>query len=1305
MVITRNAGNIGICSCKVGACRKCGSTCKRCKCACDGILPVDALAQNRGRPTKSQRKLPKKQDASKKHQLRPRRNKMICAISEKKNKHNNVSDQPSNEDDVSFYTPVNDSEDIDGFVTGIGSTFTGKSLHSLRKTHQPNKSSPDKSKKAKNGILDKGIMDISLNIDTLDINLLQDTELSPSPSVANLSNIPKLPDLPQNIITTNSGMQNNIFNEDTLSYNNEKISMLIDYFKLPEHYKKNLPAFKARAFSDQLLENHHSRSKRMVTMIVHCIEKIANVLCPGPSKNAILKLVRKQIKYKVEKLGREHEPDYKTKYNKLSTSLLLAQKKLKNRSIERRVLRAVLYDGSLKKDRMQLIAKHDVKFATGQPEILARSDYNLLIEGKNLEKKKYSYSTKSDKTIKTAVDFILSEKFSIPTSYGTHEVYLGNNETITFPNIMRAQARTIIIDSYLRHTMNMPHLGRKTMYEILRHITSTDEVTLTAIDYVTSLLVNEPCEVLQSIIDKCLHPSKQTYATSIVLCARNFLKHQFADHVSRSNENEAICYHGIDYGLLKEGLPRTSHNCCACKFPFYCTSKLKELVTQSPLSDKEMIDDAVKVIDSTTEKFGLYMGHVCRKRSQSSQIKEREQFIQKCCKESEGKDIKCLAVMDFKMKFESMSARESSVEHFGKRGMGWHGFALMYYLWERNPTTNQYCTQKYIIYIDQVLKDGAKQDSMTVISLIESALQVVYNEFPFINELILQSDNASNYQNHNVLLGIHLLNIKFFNKIFISEYLHSETQDGKTILDAHYGTCVRHLKKFMKVWRPNVVTRIQTPKGLAFALTYRGGLLNSIVQLVEIDHIQLETLRQKFEPITQKLKEYFTRVNHIYFQQLPDTSINNPDEELLKGPFSFEASAFSGVGRKVKFFINFNDNEVTPDDTALTEIQSVLTGNEKNNKKQVTFSTDEIIYDNVNQNITLENETAALDFTHHPLITRKSKVDGLSKMKHTKSAQGSMESESDDSDSSYETESDLDGDNDDDDINNMQGLVYNDCIDVNYSEPHKEYYGQDLFYTNLKIVKQLLVGTPKPHLTLLDDNNSKVKKKSRRLIPDGKVVRNDAIAKAIRYASKVISTSNYFKDHKAEDPLYLETKSFSPSHDQIFKPGWARRPAHGESYGDSYIKYYKHDLNKYYAAGELDSNKKMSAGKMREMLMRDYPSRFSIPGETEIKSWIGAQQTKKKYKKKGTGVTGRGRPSSDYIKGDWEKIVESVVDMEPSAKPEDLYKSFLTLHKDDSMFPKDVPRDDSNNIDKKKIKQKINQYKSKLKKNAKMAIL
>ena len=85
----------------------------------------------------------------------------------------------------------------------------------------------------------------------------------------------------------------------------------------------------------------------------------------------------------------DDEHDYEAKYNKLSTSLLLAQENLRNRSIERWVLRSVPYDGSTKKDRMQLIKKHEIKFANGQPEILARADYNLLVEGKNLEKKKY----------------------------------------------------------------------------------------------------------------------------------------------------------------------------------------------------------------------------------------------------------------------------------------------------------------------------------------------------------------------------------------------------------------------------------------------------------------------------------------------------------------------------------------------------------------------------------------------------------------------------------------------------------------------------------------------------------------------------------------------------------------------------------------------------------------------------------------------------------------------------------------------------------------------------------------------------
>ena len=46
-------GTIGICSCKVGGCRKCGSSCRRCKCACDGISPLEALSRKVGKRQRS----------------------------------------------------------------------------------------------------------------------------------------------------------------------------------------------------------------------------------------------------------------------------------------------------------------------------------------------------------------------------------------------------------------------------------------------------------------------------------------------------------------------------------------------------------------------------------------------------------------------------------------------------------------------------------------------------------------------------------------------------------------------------------------------------------------------------------------------------------------------------------------------------------------------------------------------------------------------------------------------------------------------------------------------------------------------------------------------------------------------------------------------------------------------------------------------------------------------------------------------------------------------------------------------------
>ena len=174
--------------------------------------------------------------------------------------------------------------------------------------------------------------------------------------------------------------------------------------------------------------------------------------------------------------------------------------------------------------------------------------------------------------------------------------------------------------------------------------------------------------------------------------------------------------------------------------------------------------------------------------------------------------MKALMIIDFKMKFEAMSSRENTLQHFGKRGIGWHGCALIYYVYKVVTDENNvvqtdtggndiYEAKKHIVYINQILEDCNKQDGATVLSLLEAALLVINDELPFIRNIIIQSNNANMYQNPHVVFGIYMLNCKYKNKVFVSEFIHTKTQDGKTLLDAHFASTNKHLKSFMLVWK------------------------------------------------------------------------------------------------------------------------------------------------------------------------------------------------------------------------------------------------------------------------------------------------------------------------------------------------------------------------------------------------------------------------------------------------------------------------------------------------------------------------
>ena len=137
----------------------------------------------------------------------------------------------------------------------------------------------------------------------------------------------------------------------------------------------------------------------------------------------------------------------------------------------------------------------------------------------------------------------------------------------------------------------------------------------------------------------------------------------------------------------------------------------------------------------------------------------------------------------------------------------------------------------------------------------------------------------------------------------------------------------------------------------------------------------------------------------------------------------------------------------------------------------------------------------------------------------------------------------------------------------------------------------------------------------------------------------------------------------------------------------------------------------MNAGQMREALKVKYPLRFFIPGETEIKIYIGAQFKKEKYHQNKSNNTegGRGRPSGRGNKRDhqeYDSYILTLVGENITRKPAVIYDKFVRMFTTDMLrMPEDTPKISDGSVDKKKVKSKISSEKTKFKNNVKRRVL
>ena len=138
------------------------------------------------------------------------------------------------------------------------------------------------------------------------------------------------------------------------------------------------------------------------------------------------------------------------------------------------------------------------------------------------------------------------------------------------------------------------------------------------------------------------------------------LKQQYDSHAL--TEGDEVGTHGIDNGLCKPDLsvPARTERCNGCNFVNFCISELQESVAAA---------DALEVIKDAAEKLELYQGHRVCVTNQQVHLEKIIKDMEKKCLDN-NRSSEALVVADWKMKFEAMSSRETSQQHFAKRGIG-----------------------------------------------------------------------------------------------------------------------------------------------------------------------------------------------------------------------------------------------------------------------------------------------------------------------------------------------------------------------------------------------------------------------------------------------------------------------------------------------------------------------------------------------------------------------------------------------------------------------------------------------------------
>ena len=557
------------------------------------------------------------------------------------------------------------------------------------------------------------------------------------------------------------------------------------------------------------------------------------------------------------------------------------------------------------------------------------------------------------------------------------------------------------------------------------------------------------------------------------------------------------------------------------------------------------------MLDEICRKMFLYMGHCVRVSAQRKAIDERYEDVR-----NRPIPDTAIIVIDFKMKFEPMKHREKTVEHFGKRGISWHGALIRYFVDAPinavGPSSGTYRREE-TMYVDNICGSDNSQDAMGVVSLLEAILTSVKRSLPQIKKAIIQSDNAKTYSNAHIPYFIPYLSHS--TGVFIESFIHTETADGKGPIDGHFAICMKLVHAYC-----DTGFNVATPSQLTIALHYMGGSYNTITDLIHHDRDRLGEIAKIHASGLRDMKKRVDRMNEFRF---------SPTEKTV------ECWKYSGVGRplvyRFKQHVDYGNVGIAED---IGDGSEDLPDDDTDDDADI----DDDATDDDAPNIVFDGSESELDTSSggEDAATSTLRIGRVTGFKIVEPAllnrrQRKWKIRADRQREDEAARAADDGDDGDGDDSSGVAFVCGDCArsfaSQSFMDRHHCLPKQSS--SLLAVAQEIAVDLVNRHEVNID------------------VLENSDVTDIRSGLSEESLRANFVVPHD-------------------FKAGWAQRPKQGAMYGEKYLDEFSDEIKEMFMRGVKDKSRKMTAEMMLAELEKSHPGTYALPGIPAIKSKISS---------------------------------------------------------------------------------------------------